>query len=65
MRCTLQLRLRKELNIFLLGTSSTSTTPKQKHSSPVSFIARVIEADGWMPPILCSPEELRGNDYEE
>ena len=35
MRCTLQSRLRKESIIFLLGTSSTSITPKQKHSSLV------------------------------
>jgi hypothetical protein len=28
-------------------------------------IARVIEADGWACPILCSAEELGGNDYEE
>lgn len=30
-----------------------------------ALIARVIEADGWVCPILCSPEELGGNDYEE
>ena len=30
-----------------------------------ALIARVIEAEGWMSPILCSPEELRGNDYDE
>lgn len=30
-----------------------------------SLITRVIEADGWVCPILCSPEELGGNDYEE
>jgi predicted nucleic acid-binding protein len=28
-------------------------------------IARIIEADGWASPILCSPEELGGNNYEE
>ena len=27
-----------------------------------ALIARVIEADGWVCPILCSPEELGGND---
>ena len=30
-----------------------------------AIIARVIEADGWMCPILCSPEELGGNDDAE
>jgi predicted nucleic acid-binding protein len=30
-----------------------------------AVIARVVEADGWVCPILCSPEELGGNDYEE
>jgi predicted nucleic acid-binding protein len=30
-----------------------------------TLIARVVEADGWVCPILCSPEELGGNDYEE
>ena len=28
-------------------------------------IARVIESDGWACPILCSPEELGGDYYEE
>ena len=30
-----------------------------------ALMARVIEADGWACPILCSPEELGNNDYEE
>jgi hypothetical protein len=30
-----------------------------------ALIARVVEAEGWVCPILCSPEELGGNDYEE
>ena len=30
-----------------------------------ALIARVIEADGLVCPILCSPEELGGNDDEE
>ena len=30
-----------------------------------ALMTRVIEADGWACPILCSPEELGGNDYEE
>jgi len=30
-----------------------------------ALIARVVEADGWVCPIFCSPEELGGNDYEE
>ena len=30
-----------------------------------TLMARVIEADGWACPILCSPEELGNNDYEE
>jgi predicted nucleic acid-binding protein len=30
-----------------------------------ALIAHVVEADGWVCPILCSPEELGGNNYEE
>jgi predicted nucleic acid-binding protein len=30
-----------------------------------ALIARVVEADGWVCPVLCSPEELGGIDYEE
>jgi len=30
-----------------------------------TIIARVIEGEGWTCPILCSPEELGGNDNEE
>lgn len=30
-----------------------------------ALITHVVEADGWVCPILCSPEELRGNNYEE
>jgi hypothetical protein len=29
------------------------------------LIARVIESQGYDSPILCSPEELGGNDYDE
>jgi len=36
------------------------TMPKQKCLLPL-----IIEADGWASPILCSPEELGGNNYEE
>ena len=35
------------------------------HAETKELIVRVIETDGLMSPILCSPEELRGNDYEE
>ena len=30
-----------------------------------AIIARIVEDLGWTCPILCSPEELGGNDYEE
>jgi predicted nucleic acid-binding protein len=30
-----------------------------------ALIARVVEADGWVCPVLCSPEELGDIDYEE
>ncbi|WP_157817515.1 hypothetical protein [Candidatus Thiodictyon syntrophicum] len=30
-----------------------------------ALIARVVEADGWVCPVLCSPEELGGNADEE
>ena len=30
-----------------------------------AFIAHIVEADGWVCPILCSPEELGGDNYEE
>lgn len=30
-----------------------------------ALIAQVVEADGWVCPIFCSPEELGGNHYEE
>jgi predicted nucleic acid-binding protein len=30
-----------------------------------ALIVRVVEADGWVCPILCSPEELGSNDYDE
>lgn len=30
-----------------------------------TLITHVVEADGWVCPILCSPEELGGNSYEE
>ena len=30
-----------------------------------TLIARIIEADGWICPILCSLKELGGSDYEE
>lgn len=30
-----------------------------------TLITHVVEADGWVCPILCSPEELGGNHYEE
>ena len=30
-----------------------------------ALIARVVGSDGWACPILCSPEELGVNDYEE
>mgnify|MGYP000877278635 FL=1 len=30
-----------------------------------ALIAHVVEADGWVCPILCSPEELGGSHYEE
>ena len=30
-----------------------------------AFIAHVVEADGWVCPIFCSPEELGGNNDEE
>lgn len=30
-----------------------------------TLIARVVESNGWICPILCSPEELGVNDYEE
>jgi hypothetical protein len=30
-----------------------------------ALIARVVEANGWVCPVLCSPEELGGIDYEE
>ena len=29
------------------------------------LIARVVEAQGWVCPVLCSPEELGSNDDEE
>ena len=30
-----------------------------------TLIAHVVEADGWVCPVLCSPEELGGNNDEE
>ena len=30
-----------------------------------AFIAHIVEADGWVCPILCSPEDLGGDNYEE
>lgn len=30
-----------------------------------ALIAHIVETDGWICPILCSPEELGGNHYEE
>jgi predicted nucleic acid-binding protein len=30
-----------------------------------ALITRVVESNGWVCPILCSPEELGVNDYEE
>ncbi|MCK7501000.1 MAG: hypothetical protein MZW92_70825 [Comamonadaceae bacterium] len=30
-----------------------------------ALITHVVEADGWVCPILCSPEELGGDNYEE
>ncbi len=30
-----------------------------------ALIARVVEADGWVCPVLCSPEELGGIDCDE
>lgn len=30
-----------------------------------ALILRVVEENGWVCPVLCSPEELGGNDYAE
>lgn len=30
-----------------------------------ALIARVVEENGWPCPVLCSPEELGGNDHAE
>lgn len=30
-----------------------------------ALIAHVVEAEGWVCPIFCSPEELGGDDFEE
>ena len=62
--------VRDELHIAIAATQGIDylLTWNFKHINNAKTkgqIARVIESDGWVCPILCSPEELGGNDYEE
>ena len=61
---------RDALHIAIAATQGTEflLTWNFKHINNAetrAFIARVVEECGWPCPVLCSPEELGGNDHAE